>query len=328
MDGFIMFSETRAAEPVSEAGAECLRTAFTKVAHCVERVRAADEPEPESVHQLRVATRRAGAALRAFRHLLTPRRAESLARRLRKLRRAAGAVRDCDVQLQLLQSAIDVITEPHQSTLQFLLAAIREERADALGRLARRVQRIRVQSLAPKRAERGRTGTAANQKQGIMIDEARRQLQRNIAKVRQMNPAGRDDQEALHRLRVAGKRLRYTMELFAGCYGPEFQRELYPTIKTLQDFLGAINDHHNLLAQINDVRKRSKHAAVRASLRYLRKHFRGQLDEKRAAYEQFRRDRLNPAFLQRLAAVAGAPHASTKNSAPEAPRTPVLRALK
>src|SRR2546421_5497268 len=59
--------------------------------------------DPEVVHRLRVATRRAGAALRIFRSLLPARQYRRARNRLRQLRRAAGAARDWDVFLAQLE---------------------------------------------------------------------------------------------------------------------------------------------------------------------------------------------------------------------------------
>jgi CHAD domain-containing protein len=45
----------------------------------------------------------------------------------------------------------------------------------------------------------------------------------------------------LHRLRLASKRLRYTLELFRPCYPAELEERL-GALKTLQDYLGEVND--------------------------------------------------------------------------------------
>jgi CHAD domain-containing protein len=45
----------------------------------------------------------------------------------------------------------------------------------------------------------------------------------------------------LHRLRLASKRLRYTLELFVPCY-PAGLKERLSALKKLQDLLGEIND--------------------------------------------------------------------------------------
>jgi CHAD domain-containing protein len=45
----------------------------------------------------------------------------------------------------------------------------------------------------------------------------------------------------LHRMRLASKRLRYTLELFRGCYGPGLEERL-DALKDVQDALGDVND--------------------------------------------------------------------------------------
>src|SRR5207249_4724134 len=40
-----------------------------------------------------------------------------------------------------------------------------------------------------------------------------------------------NDYAHLHQVRIAGKRLRYAMELFAGCFDESFKEELYPQIE-------------------------------------------------------------------------------------------------
>ena len=47
--------------------------------------------------------------------------------------------------------------------------------------------------------------------------------------------------EKLHRLRLATKKLRYTLELFRDCCGEEFENDL-GRLRTIQQVLGNIND--------------------------------------------------------------------------------------
>jgi CHAD domain-containing protein len=51
------------------------------------------------------------------------------------------------------------------------------------------------------------------------------------------------DREAaeFHRMRLASKRFRYTLELFRPCYGPGLEERL-DALKNLQDALGDLND--------------------------------------------------------------------------------------
>lgn len=67
-----------------------------------EMSRAADSPDVEAVHDLRVSVRRASAALRLFRHHLPDGAARRIRREIRQIRERAAAVRDRDVTLALL----------------------------------------------------------------------------------------------------------------------------------------------------------------------------------------------------------------------------------
>jgi CHAD domain-containing protein len=80
-----------------------------------------------------------------------------------------------------------------------------------------------------------RAGVAAN---------ARRELPRMVSayfsRVRAFLAEDRTPRK-LHRLRLASKRLRYTLELFRPCYPPGLEDRL-DALKVLQDRLGEVND--------------------------------------------------------------------------------------
>src|SRR5438034_11628632 len=59
--------------------------------------------EAEAIHQLRVWTRRASAALKLFEPALPNSQRKRVKKLLRKLRRTAGDIRDCDIHLHRLQ---------------------------------------------------------------------------------------------------------------------------------------------------------------------------------------------------------------------------------
>ena len=84
---------------VAEAATAVLAARFEVVRHFLPL--AAEKPydDPEYVHQLRVGTRRAAAALRVFADCLPRKHLRTLRRRLREIRRAAGDARDWDVFL-------------------------------------------------------------------------------------------------------------------------------------------------------------------------------------------------------------------------------------
>src|SRR5262245_42951131 len=87
----------------AHAAREVLTARLEVVRHYLPRARTESEQDSEHVHQLRVATRRADAALRIFRSCLAGRTYRAARGRLRAIRRAAGAARDWDVFLLALK---------------------------------------------------------------------------------------------------------------------------------------------------------------------------------------------------------------------------------
>jgi hypothetical protein len=55
----------------------------------------------------------------------------------------------------------------------------------------------------------------------------------------------------LHNLRIAAKRLRYTLELFAGVFGDEGKRQI-DRVKAIQEALGTLHDLDVRIALISD----------------------------------------------------------------------------
>jgi CHAD domain-containing protein len=56
-------------------------------------------------------------------------------------------------------------------------------------------------------------------------------------------------------LRILGKRLRYSIEVFAGCFEPPLRERLYPAIEEMQEILGRITDAHVAVARIIEIRE-------------------------------------------------------------------------
>jgi CHAD domain-containing protein len=57
--------------------------------------------------------------------------------------------------------------------------------------------------------------------------------------------------EELHKLRLAVKRFRYTLELFRPCYGSGLEERL-EALKRMQDHLGAMNDCETTIALLQE----------------------------------------------------------------------------
>jgi CHAD domain-containing protein len=72
----------------------------------------------------------------------------------------------------------------------------------------------------------------------------------------------------LHQLRIVGKKLRYSMETFVGCFAPAFRDELYPAVEEMQEILGRITDAHVAAERIAQLRDHMKAFHPKAWGRY------------------------------------------------------------
>jgi len=198
--------------------------------------------DPEHVHQLRVATRRAAAALRIFRGCL-PRKVFKRARSvLGALRRAAGLARDWDVFIIDLRAARSTQTAAAFPGIDFLLGYAFSERTVAQGELeaagrpeVRRFERLLAETAAAAGDKRRGAHATFRNLAGDVLGELRAKLEAGLNE-------DRDDFSHLHRIRIAGKRLRYAMEVFVECYPAAFRDDLYPLVEEMQEILGNVND--------------------------------------------------------------------------------------
>lgn len=88
---------------------------------------------------------------------------------------------------------------------------------------------------------------------GDVATNARRILAVRVAEFYAWAPAADRDEasEALHELRIAAKRLRYTLELFKRQFGDAGSRQI-DRIKAVQEELGELHDHDVRIALIEE----------------------------------------------------------------------------
>jgi len=86
-----------------------------------------------------------------------------------------------------------------------------------------------------------------------LAENARRILRVRIAEFYSYAPIVADERqiEALHNLRIAAKRLRYTLELFRTVFGDAGENEI-GRMRELQELLGQLHDHDVRIVLIED----------------------------------------------------------------------------
>lgn len=200
--------------------------------------------DPEFVHQARVAVRRMRCALRMHRALFARRRSDALDEQLRSIGTVLGTARDWDV---FCTSTIDRLAKlmhgeaALQEALPDLRATASRQRAEA-ARQVRALVHAREFGRALIALERfemrlaSRTAPDATQ-------AATQLLRRQHARIRKFALALADlDEARRHRMRIAVKRQRYTLDQYAGLFAAGELAPYQRALTGLQDELGALND--------------------------------------------------------------------------------------
>src|SRR5438105_2246657 len=121
--------------PLADAARHVFLVRFQVVREYLPRAALEADRDIEYVHQLRVGTRRADAALRIFTDCLPSKVYRKSRQRLRQLRRAAGAARDWDVFLEELLAREQEAGEKDRAGLDFLSGYALGQRAAAHAQL-------------------------------------------------------------------------------------------------------------------------------------------------------------------------------------------------
>jgi CHAD domain-containing protein len=229
--------------PVADAAKIVLEARFAVVRRYLPL--AAEKPyeDAEHVHQLRVGTRRSGAALRVFADALPRKPLKQTKRTLRALRRAAGDARDWDVFLASLPGTKAFAATSAKPALDFLVGYAFGERAAAQQRLAEAATEsgpLFVEQSAELQARaRAPQGNSAPANLGQLATAQLTELFKEFTSDVAANPS---EPDALHALRIVGKRLRYAIEIFADCFPPSMKESVYPAVEHVQELLGGIQD--------------------------------------------------------------------------------------
>jgi CHAD domain-containing protein len=230
--------DTPAADAARQVLTARLAAVRSRLAPAVERA----GEDVEHVHQLRVASRRAAAALRTFADCLPEEPYRSARKLLRNVRRAAGDARDWDVFAETVRGTDRLAGPAHEPARSYLLGLAAGFRAVAQAKL-----RDAAQGHATELDDTLTTlpGQARPPELTLGLtagDLAAKQLGGLFGEFDDAIAAGPKSAGELHRVRIAGKRLRYAIEVFAGCLPPELKDVHYPAVEQAQTLLGGVND--------------------------------------------------------------------------------------
>lgn len=217
---------------------------------CTYAADTARDPTVKAIHDLRVAARRLRGAYRDFRPYVRTRRLHGAMKGVREIADRSGLVRDEDVAIATLDKLAEGLTDGmrrhgiqllkaervavRNASVEALLSLITEERLTVLE------QKFLdgVETVATE--EQLQAGDAGSQS---VTSAGKRIINNSFARLTKLSKGfyAPHRTRALHRLRIAAKRLRYAMQLFAVCWGDELNATAKEVAK-LQDALGELHD--------------------------------------------------------------------------------------
>jgi CHAD domain-containing protein len=260
------------AEPLENGGleteadwiAKTLCRRFRDIAESFKPAALCADENPEDVHQLRVACRRAAAALVFFKHWLPRRRRSALVRLLQRVRKSAGEARDIDVMLCRIANA-DIPLKPKQKRRMIRFLSRRRKQAQKpLARIYQRLSETKCldesfQAIVARIAPRG-----CESQCDLLL--RRNAAIRKYLKRLEADPTSIDE---LHRLRIDGKQLRYTLELFRHRESDRCIKSVLKRSRKIQDRLGEIVDHLAAEHRLRAWKKKTSRRRIQKTLRQM-----------------------------------------------------------
>jgi CHAD domain-containing protein len=191
--------------------------------------------DDDAVHDLRVVIRRIRTVLEVGREVLGRYQADEVRRALRDVQRATGALRDEEVLLELLAS-LGVDRPDVQAWVES-----RKRRELRLRRALRRMVRAGEMDRARRLLDAMLAFRIKASRDKRLPKFARRVVEDTRRVVERRRDAPLVDPLALHRLRIAYKRLRYTIEVFADALPDDLSSLAHPAAR-FQSRLGNLHD--------------------------------------------------------------------------------------
>ena len=238
-------------EPMSEAGRKIFRYHYRRMIQNEPGTRQGEDIE--ALHDMRVATRRMRAAFRVFGDYYDKSVVAPYLKGLKRTGRTLGDVRDLDVFRAKMQTYLDTLPQAQQQSLDDLASVLDQQRQASRGRLITYLDSEKYDSFVgqfeqfvetPGMGSLDFTPKGRDPIPHRVRHVAPMVIYRRLAAVRAYDewvtipdpPLAR-----LHALRIACKRLRYTLEFFEEVLGPA-TKTLIKEIVALQDHLGDLQD--------------------------------------------------------------------------------------
>lgn len=234
-------------DALADMGRRLLRGYFQRFLAYEAGVRSGEDIE--DVHQMRVNTRHLRAMLQALGDVAPAKQVRYFRKELQAAARALSPVRDSDVLLEHIASYREKLPEDERDSFDVLTSAVQRKRMEARHSMLAYLDSERYANLkhdfatfVTDNAQGWNTTLRVRDRAGSSIWQRYEEIRAFEADIA---ASGGDiaqyDLIKLHELRIAGKRLRYLLEMYADMLGEEAGRCL-KLLKDMQEYLGSLQD--------------------------------------------------------------------------------------
>ena len=202
----------------------------------------------EAIHRMRVASRRLATGLDVFKPCLPKKKSRAWRDEVRKVTIALGKARDLDIQIaELTDLYNDQLDAKFKPGYNRLILRLKQDRTKAQKKVNKTVFKLNESQALEEMIlwfEKHFEPDLALEPYPPSVFQMAHQAITNAldAFLRHQDFIASDaDSDKLHAMRIAGKRLRYTMEIFAPIYGGALAPFII-SMKNIQDILGEFHD--------------------------------------------------------------------------------------
>jgi CHAD domain-containing protein len=215
---------------------------------------------PDSVHQMRVASRRMRSALQAFRPLLDRKRTDPIVDGLRELGQELAPARDAEVLHERISKGLaalpqELLLGPAQAQMtRYFARAEAEANAAVLTELdSERHGRLRtaIDALVERPPLTKRAARPARKELPALVARTAKRLEEAVGVATDPTAEESDRDIAVHSARKAGKRLRYATEVAEPVAGKDAKK----FAKALKGFQTALGEHQDTVVARDTLRE-------------------------------------------------------------------------
>jgi CHAD domain-containing protein len=225
-----------------QLAAEQIRVQVEQLARQLDGLRAAEDIE--FVHHARVATRRLRTALRMFKPCFGRKQVRRWRKAMRRMTAALGEARDRDVQIAWVGQILPRLrVKKHLPGVARVAAHLERDRRRLQRRIVKAADRLESRGILREILSATPGKRAASSFSAKTVTRIQRHVSRRVGKLLRFADSLNDvaDYRRHHAMRIAAKRLRYTMEI-ACLVQPGRYDKVLEAMKRVQTLLGDMHD--------------------------------------------------------------------------------------